>query len=399
MAILSACGDDVTNYYYTSNVSIENKSDLNACESSNAGSIAFVSGENTAYICSESTWKPLAKDTLFIVQKDTIYLEGDTVVINNEGVNGQDGSSCFVEPIDNGYKILCGEDSVGVVLNGKDGTDGKDGANGKDGTDGIDGSDGKDGKDGMSAYEIAVKNGFEGPESEWLASLTPSSSSVARSSSSKALWSYMNQAISYGEIVDERDGQVYKTVIIGTQIWMAENLNYYYNSGTARSACYSGSASNCELYGRLYQWSAVVDSAGIFSTTGMGCGHGKQCNITQSVRGVCPKGWHVPDTTEIRALDSYVNSKNGSESVGKSLKSNSLWSSNAGTDMFGFSALPSGVGRGYGDYVNIKNLAYFWSSSDYSTGAYAMYMDNSGSYHAVFSVSKSALYPVRCLKD
>ncbi|MDD7297792.1 FISUMP domain-containing protein, partial [Fibrobacter intestinalis] len=103
-----------------------------------------------------------------------------------------------------------------------------------------------------------------------------SSSSEAVSSSSpqvKPNWTYLNPAVSYGELTDARDGQVYKTVQIGEQIWMAENLNYAYNKGTAQSYCYNNSADSCAKYGRLYLWSAAMDSAAVFG----GCGYGSTC--------------------------------------------------------------------------------------------------------------------------
>ena len=197
-----------------------------------------------------------------------------------------------------------------------------------------------------------------------------SSSSIVVSSSShqvKPNWAYLNPAISYGEMTDSRDGQVYKTVQIGEQVWMAENLNYDYNEGTAESYCYNNSADSCAKYGRLYLWSAAMDSAAVFGDAGKGCGFGSTCAAGSAtvVRGVCPAGWHLPSRAEFQTLFAAVG---GEDVAGTVLKSSSGWYNNGnGTNAFGFSALPAGNRNDFGDFDYAGDLAYFWSATEYSS--------------------------------
>lgn len=157
-----------------------------------------------------------------------------------------------------------------------------------------------------------------------------SSSSIESSSSSSPNIRY----ISYGEMTDERDGQLYKTMTIEyfapgwdtvpRQTWMVENLKYAYLQPTAEldssSWCYDNNPDNCERYGRLYLWSAVMDSAALFSDEGKGCGYYLSKNewhkclgyneFYKTIRGVCPEGWHVPSYDEhvktVKYFDCFV---------------------------------------------------------------------------------------------
>jgi len=114
-----------------------------------------------------------------------------------------------------------------------------------------------------------------------------------------------------GTFTDSRDDKTYKTVTIGGKTWMAQNLNYQ----TGNSVCYGGDDSNCEKYGRLYDW----------------MGSNK----------VCPNGWHLPSRDEWVELATMV----GFKKSGKKLKSTSGWDENGnGTDDYGFSALSGGFG-------------------------------------------------------
>ena len=224
-----------------------------------------------------------------------------------------------------------------------------------------------------------------------------SSSSSAESSSSVTLATpcktETEDNCEYGELVDDRDGQTYKTVSIGTQTWMAQNLNYE----SEGSYCYKDSAEHCTKYGRLYTWAAAMDSVGTLSTNGKGCGFGTTCSPTYPVRGICPEGWHLPTKAEFETLFTAVG---GQSTAGKVIKSTSGWNSSGnGTDAFAFSALPAGSRNNFGDYYNEGNLAYFWSSTEYgSDNAYYMYLD----YYlgnAVQLTYEDHGFSVRCVKD
>jgi uncharacterized protein (TIGR02145 family) len=211
-------------------------------------------------------------------------------------------------------------------------------------------------------------------------------------------------------VKDSRDGNVYRTVRIGSQIWMAENLNYAYKQPTATkdssSFCFNNNPAFCKKYGRLYLWSAAMDSAGIFSTNSKGCGNRVLCNYATSVRGVCPEGWHVPNVAEFAVL---MESAGDDNFVGRRLKSRSGWESRNdkqkngnGSDDYGFSAIPTGFYRSEGKYKNggfFASGSYFWSANsrnyifaktmeiDVDESAYESYQD------------KSIAVAVRCVKD
>lgn len=232
-----------------------------------------------------------------------------------------------------------------------------------------------------------------------------SSSSSGKASSSsgeiKTAWDYLNPDIGYGEFTDERDGQKYKTVKIGDQTWMAQNLNYDYNKGSAKSYCLKNSEDSCAKYGRLYLWSAAMDSAAVFSDAGKGCGYKETCNSSGTVRGVCPENWHLPNREEWRTLFTAI----GDSSVaGTALKTQTDWyvedGVSAGTDAYGFSALPAGAGSDDGNVSDVGGLASFWSS-DEKDYFYAYLMSLSAFVEHVYlgEFAKPSAYSVRCVKD
>jgi len=221
-----------------------------------------------------------------------------------------------------------------------------------------------------------------------------SSSSSAESSSSVSLATPCKtdstDTCEYGELVDDRDGQTYKTVKIGDQWWMAENLNYEVDS----SFCYNDSAEYCGKFGRLYRWAATVGKSE------RECGHGYTCSLPSGIiQGVCPSGWHLPDSTEWQIL---FNAVGGWSTAGAKLKSTSGWkgSRGGGTDAFGFSVLPAG-NRSYDGRFNFEgSIAEFWSSTEIGRySAYSSYLYYNDDDAQLFYCSKNIAFPVRCIQD
>lgn len=195
---------------------------------------------------------------------------------------------------------------------------------------------------------------------------------------------------------------------IGKQNWMAQNLNYNYNQGSAKSICYDGEESNCAKFGRLYSWSAAVDSAALFDDAGKGCGKGKTCGVSESVRGVCPSGWHLPNSTEWKTLTETLGDTSITY-VAKVLATKSGWKSAAGTNEYGFSAYPTGCANSDGLSYGKGERVDFWFADEMNEDdakQVSIYVEGN-----FFTVSKDAIdalvhntkknnmFYVRCVKD
>ena len=249
----------------------------------------------------------------------------------------------------------------------------------------------------------------EEPDSSGSEGVEGSSASVPGGSSDACAYDVIT-----GTLTDSRDGQTYRTVKICGQVWMAENLNYAYTgvpyrfyeeyfdetyTSDSTSWCYDNDPANCAKYGRLYTWAAAMDSVGTWSTNGKGCGYyGKICSPTYPVRGVCPKGWHLPSYDEWEALFTAVG---GSSTAGTKLKFVTGWSdSGNGTDTFGFSALPAGGRDGNGNYYYEGEYAGFWSSTDYDSDfAYKMNLYFDSRNARLGDGDNRFGHSVRCLRD
>jgi len=205
--------------------------------------------------------------------------------------------------------------------------------------------------------------------------------------------------ISYG-------GQTYGTILIGTQCWMAENLNVGIRiDGTAspdssaiEKYCYNDSESNCDVYGGLYTYGEMLN--GDNPTSG-------------NVQGICPPGWHIPADTAWKTLENYLGmsivdvNKTGwrGTSEGNMLKETGTihWISNIGaTNSSGFTAL--GGGRrtsSLKDFKGLKDYGYWWSSDDFGakSNAYGRTLRGADGKIERASYTKERGYSVRCLRD
>jgi len=178
-------------------------------------------------------------------------------------------------------------------------------------------------------------------------------------------------------LTDNRDGKKYRTVAIGKQIWMADNLNYK----ASNSKCYENETLYCDKYGRLYNWNTA--------------------------RVVCPKGWHLPSDAEWNVLMKSINPtcypKAQCANAGKLLKAKSDWNDNGnGVNIYEFSALPGGGGGSgsNGVFGGVGNNGFWWSFSEESnSSAYYIYMGHKSDDVISGWIDKSFLFSVRCLQD
>jgi uncharacterized protein (TIGR02145 family) len=175
-----------------------------------------------------------------------------------------------------------------------------------------------------------------------------------------------------GVLKDQRDGQTYKTVKIGTQTWMAENLNYAAEEG---SWCYENDKANCAKYGRLYDWKAATES--------------------------CPDGWHLPSADEWMEM---INSLGGDGAAAVRMRARKDWKvfeTVSSVDDSGFSALPAGYTKPrHGVFDGVGTETYWWSSTELGRGAwyFALRFDRDV-VNMYGSNQKGSGFSVRCVKN
>ena len=197
-------------------------------------------------------------------------------------------------------------------------------------------------------------------------------------------------AFKYGTFKDERDGQVYHTVKIGNQVWMAENLRYK----TDDSFIAGNDDANLENFGRLYPWTAAMGIPSEFSEQSIARDFAMYEKIKdKNYQGIAPEGWHIPSNKEWEELMSNL----ASDSNGSELRSACFWR-HPGEDSLGFFALPAGYRFDNGTFCHFGDRARFWSKDEYGkSNAFRLSITNNSV--DIEGVYRSDANSVRCIKN
>ena len=182
----------------------------------------------------------------------------------------------------------------------------------------------------------------------------------------------LNTTFSFAQVnasfTDNRDGKVYKTVKIGNQIWITENLAYKSSSGCW---AYDNNDSNAVKYGYLYDF--------------------------ETAKTVCPAGWHLPTDAEWTTLLSYLGDNDGA----LKMKAKKGWNEDGnGTNTSGFSALPGGHLFNSNTFGDIGKNSYWWTSTEEESSiGWTRSIDYNNNNITRDITSKTDGLSVRCIKD
>lgn len=240
-----------------------------------------------------------------------------------------------------------------------------------------------------------------------LSGLSAGSKYYARAYATNDAGTSYGQQVEFSTSVSDSEGRIYATVIIGTQIWMAENLkttryngismvnvtgNEDWKAQTGPAYCwYANSSANGNTYGNLYNWYAAAAS------------------------GLCPTGWNVPTDGEFKTLEMFLGMTQEQADAtlfrgtdeGTQLKSTTTWYPNNGSNSSGFNALGGGYRLGKsdssGDFCDLGQVSYWWTSSEHwdgthTKGLYRRLDSNNPMVHREGVDMPGGKY-IRCLKD
>lgn len=338
LAFFIACGDDVTRVVSPSGLETVS---LGECSSETLGKMLYVAERKSAYVCGDTGWFPLASH--------------------------REKLACDFESLEDssGYRMVCDGDSVGVIYHGKDGADGTLGANGEDGS--------------LASCSIIEKENWIflqvcGSDTTFLYQAICGGEPF----DPKMNFCFENKAFEktvFGTVTDLRDSEVYRTVRIGKQTWMAEDLRLDIPLSLTNNpkACYTTDTSAfCALL--KDDWNTGTSFAAYFnrvfadsaaeSILSLGRLYEAESLSVSDRAGLCPDGFHLPDSSEWNELLAFVKAQGQGVEPMIALGANYGWSGcsggnwdcgmltgfgntsegqNRGTngvDLFGFSALP-----------------------------------------------------------
>lgn len=393
LSLLVACGDEVTEVIQPaadSGMAVVAAGDkLSECSKNNVGEMVFVSDSNAVFFCADGKWKTLKGENGSDGKDGTDGKDGeasssvDTIVVNNQDtlivrdtLIIKDTISSVDTVVSSAKDTLITRDTVYL-------------------------------KDTIVIYDSTTVFDTTVVKDTLVLEYKPEYDTVTTA--------YLNQEMladgKYGILVDKRDNKVYRTVEIGQQTWMAQNLDYSATGFTAY--CYNDDPANCKKFGRLYYWTTAVNIDFSFSTISALDVNGNDSILRYPMQGICPEGWHLPDSVEFKTLNEYVSAYNkivyNEEGVGKSLKSVSLtsnWESrdNVGEDQYGFSAIAGGYFyyKNEKGYKNLGTEGGYWTSSEYSASnavRYTIFDERDDFTRNNTGNTKLELFSVRCIKD
>lgn len=192
----------------------------------------------------------------------------------------------------------------------------------------------------------------------------------------------------YGSFTDARDGETYRTVQIGDQVWMAENLRFHAEGSFAPN----NHEENVKMYGRLYTWHSALglpEEPAEDSTA-------SHLDLTKHVheknyQGIAPEGWHIPSNKEWEELLAQLKAD-------EDLRSACEWRK-PGKDSLGFFALPAGYRFGNGSFLHFGDRTRFWSKDKYCGRANAYRLSITEESMDIEGIYRSDAISVRCIKN
>lgn len=198
------------------------------------------------------------------------------------------------------------------------------------------------------------------------------------------------EVFKYETFTDSRDGETYRSVQIGNQIWMVDNLRFKAKGSFAPD----NDEANVKTFGRLYTWTTALNIPAEFAEQAPAKDIAMYNRIRgKSYQGIAPEGWHIPSRKEWEQLLSNLETK----SDGSELRSACFWQK-PGKDTLGFFALPAGYRFDNGTFCHFGRRARFWSKDEYGkANAFRLSItDNSVDIEGVY---RSDAISIRCVKN